>query len=131
MVLRMLATTSSIFTPVVVAPSVPQSISMCAGAPFGSKVSKKQSPSPCRYIRTRTGIAPVTDLRGRTRCVEVDLRAGIGLSITAVHNRERLKTLNVERAEIYCSERFARLECKSALPFQPTLAHRTLAYAVI
>ena len=30
-VLRMLATTSSIFTPVVVAPSVPQSISMCAG----------------------------------------------------------------------------------------------------
>src|SRR5262249_4655868 len=47
-------TTSPSLTPVVVAPSVPQSMSMWRSFPPGSKVTRKQSPSPCRYIRTRT-----------------------------------------------------------------------------
>src|SRR6516162_4607020 len=40
--------------PVVVAPSVPQSMRICFSSPPGLKVSKKQSPRPCRYMRTRT-----------------------------------------------------------------------------
>src|SRR6476660_6566940 len=48
------------FTFVVVAPSVPQSMSRCFSCPPGSKVMRKQSPNPCRYIRTRTlGVAAI------------------------------------------------------------------------
>src|SRR5688572_5775585 len=50
----MFSTTLSSFTPVVVAPRVPQSISMCFSSPPTSNVMRKQSPRPCRYMRTRT-----------------------------------------------------------------------------
>ena len=48
-------TTSAIVTPVVIAPSVPQSISMCASSPPTPNVIRKQSPSPCRYMRDADG----------------------------------------------------------------------------
>src|SRR5215469_15330407 len=50
----MSATTSGSLIPVVVAPSVPQSMRMCFSSPPGLNVSRKQSPRPWRYMRTLT-----------------------------------------------------------------------------
>ena len=89
---------------------------------LGSKVSKKNNRQvPVDTYVPRTGIAPVTRLaapdalcRSRSMCGHRMVRT------TAVHYRERLSplTLGVERAEIYCTERFAhwiaKARCRSS-----------------
>src|SRR5450755_4151957 len=49
----MSAITSGSFTSVDFEPRVPQSIRICFSSPPGLKVSRKQSPKPWRYMRTR------------------------------------------------------------------------------
>src|SRR5436190_5370719 len=113
-VCTMSLTTVLRFTPVVVAPSVPQSMSRCFSCPPRSKVTRKQSPNPCRYIRTRT--------RG----------AAIGLSLSSsMHDCERLAAVQTcSGAEVRGSQPLQLRRRELLLTRLTRLAVGALAHAV-
>src|SRR5689334_21635776 len=73
--------------------NTPQSTTMCSGAPFSSsRLTRKKSPKPTRYIRTRTPASPAAGIQAPARAAW-GLRGRGLVAIGALEHffRERLR----------------------------------------